>query len=140
MPLVIPLALIDLGNGRGGIVREDGEVVAKGRIAIIVPQAKAHEANQFRTLDGIIRSLREDLREDVSKLFAKVHSIRMERGGLPGAGCRRRTSLVKMECVIWKIEAQPSGSETASLSRMLALVSGAAVEGEIARGIDEAHV
>ena len=62
LPLIVALALIDLCDGRGGIVAQDREVIAQRGIAVTIAQTQADEADEFRAFDGIRRIIRKEIR------------------------------------------------------------------------------
>ena len=73
-PQVVALSLINLGDGRRGIIAENREVVTQRGVAVVVLQAEADEADEFRALDRVHGGGRKELRKQIAQLFAETHS------------------------------------------------------------------
>lgn len=70
---VVALSLVDLGDGGGGIVGEDGKMITQGGVAVFVAEAEADEADEFGAFDGLRGIGGQNLRQDVAQLIAKTH-------------------------------------------------------------------
>jgi hypothetical protein len=48
-------------------------VITQCGVTVAISQAKAHETDELRALDGIRRIIRKEIRKELAELFAKIH-------------------------------------------------------------------